>query len=1300
MRSLSIRALLRERLPVLWIVDEAHCMSQWGHDFRPDYRYIPKFIYELYQERQQPLPRLALLTATATAAVREDMRQLFAQYRLDIRQEIIAGINRENLEYHVVPAQGNKDRQIVEAVRQALTQEGCVLVYTTTRKDAERLATLLNQHEMVARHYHGKLPRQDKNEVLRAFKQGDLNVVTATCAFGMGINRKNVRAVIHHSMSSSLEAYTQEAGRAGRDGLPASCTLLFDEEDADTIFFLRSLNQLSDTDLRNLFLAVRNLRDRIHKTTRVSEDWFWVTPEEIFQTSDLDEKFASEDEQRDTKIKVALHHLERFQLIERAENLSSVVQFSLMHTNPQEACQVFEQYSRNHSFSEVQTEQFRRLIYAMHLAKAHCQQQDEPFPLERLSDDSGIAVPELSDRIRELQQAGVCSSKIPLTLLITKGVRGDARNEHDRLRQLEQNLLEELLPMMGDRPSLQINLRGLATRLDPDLSRKVSATALMDILDGWQSLKWVQLQRLSPGIIRLENLEAMNWLSRHQELSGAIIKVLYQQMGTRTGTRQRLEIDLGQLLQAVQRRTQPLSWTESELKSALLWLHQRQILRLADGLSLFHQLLKVRVFRGARITTINRRYLELQDHYREQARRTHLMVEYGRATDGKTRLQLINDYFNLSPQEFAQTYPDLHADAVHRPVTQADYDRIMCPLNPAQQAIVQAEYPALVVIAGPGSGKTRTIVHRIAYLVKVKRVQPDRILVLAYNRNAVQELKSRLQSLIGSLAFDLRVFTFHGLALSLLGRTVGQEQQNQQRDELIFNQLLKDACALLEQKDDPEEMETQIRRVQLLGNLEYIFVDEYQDVAEDEYRLIQLIAGFGQSEDESRSVQINLCAIGDDDQNIYEFRNTSPRYIIQFETEYKAKRLLLTENYRSTEPIIVAANALIQHNQQRCKRSPDEQVRINSERQGQGGQPVLALQFNDTSAQATWIYGQIQSWLAAGIPAKEIVILAHHWKLLSPVRALLEQANIPTCPLKNEIPLVRHWVSWRLIDKLKEAGAGRILEGQESVHARFHALFQAWKRNETEPTVQTLLKIGSILDEERNYGEDEVIPISASEILTALFEFNRSGRSFAQDNSVLVSSCHGVKGLEFRKVILLTDGFKTRSHEIEAERRLFYVAMTRAKEELVLCSTHPSQLIQETGLHPEQMSQPQQSLPQFMLYLDLTPEDVNLGYSETQKESNQAIIRALQEGDPLSLTANQRKNGWEIRTMDGSVVGSLSKNAVKDLMQQRICPHTFQFQPGEVTVRSIYWHLKVDQVTTDPLENWFVVIPQIRICRS
>ena len=214
LRSMSIRALLEQHPPVLWVIDEVHCISQWGHNFRPDYRYIPKFIQELYQEQQRPTPLLALMTATATVAVQKDIKELFAQYQLNINSTINGAITRNNLTFEVVPVTENKEQILLKKVKEAINQDGCILVYTTTRKNAEKLAQLLNQSDIRAKYYHGKLPKEEKQEVLQAFKSGKLKVVTATCAFGMGINRKDVRSVIHHCMSANLEGYVQEAGRA------------------------------------------------------------------------------------------------------------------------------------------------------------------------------------------------------------------------------------------------------------------------------------------------------------------------------------------------------------------------------------------------------------------------------------------------------------------------------------------------------------------------------------------------------------------------------------------------------------------------------------------------------------------------------------------------------------------------------------------------------------------------------------------------------------------------------------------------------------------------------------------------------------------------------------------------------------------------------------------------------------------------------------------------------------------------------------------------------------------------------
>lgn len=1324
LRSISICNLLRERPPALWVIDEAHCISQWGQDFRPDYRYIPKFIHDLYTAQGRPLPALALLTATATAQVRDDICQLFQQQSLPIQRKIVAGVHRDNLNYRVIPVNGHKDPLIIEAVQQAIAQGGCALVYTTLRKDTEHLATMLQQQGIQAEHYHGKIAKDKKSQLLRAFKAGDLNVVTATCAFGMGINRKDVRVVVHNSPSGSLEGYIQEAGRAGRDGNPADCLLLFDPQDLEMLFFLKSLNHLSCIDLRNIFTALRGVRDRTRsRSGPITEDWFWVTTDEIYQTSDLDDRFATDDDQRETKMRVALHHLEDFGLIERAENLSTVVQFHLKQSTPAQSWQTFLAHSRQKDLKPGEIKSFERLIYGIYLVQQQHQQDGERVSLERLSDESGIAVMELPDRIRELQRAGVCTSQLPLTLLVTKAVKGDAKRTYERYCTLEDQLLSYLADKVGDKPSHVVNPRKLATFFDADGSQKLRDTNLTTLLEGWQALGWVRLNRLSGGLVQISATDAesgplskvIDWLPRHQGFCTKLLDALYAEidntLDTKTGARLVVQCDFEALLETVcDSRSETLrdrpTATETEaqqLRRTLIWLHEREIVRLTDGLTLFHQALKVRVFKGANLRTIYSRYPTLEEHYKEQARKTHLMVKYGElAEDAQARQQLVEDYFTLTRAEFITAYPDLDGDSVQRPITQADYDAIMGPLNASQKAIVEADSAAISVIAGPGSGKTRTIVHRIAHLIKVKRVSPDRILVLAYNRNTVRELRLRLQGLIGPLASRLRVYTFHGLVLALMGRTLEETASpthKRQDIEKRFDNLLKNACDLLEGRDDDDD-DIQHRRLQLLGNTEHIFVDEYQDVTEQEYRLIRLISGLEDTEDQSQSVQINLCVIGDDDQNIYGFRGADAKFILQFEAEYKAKQFLLTENYRSTESIIAVGNRMIQNNGHRCKRTPEEQVCIDLARIGQTGEPVKARLFATLTAQAIWITKQVRQWLEGGTAPNEIAILAKEWDQLSEIRALLERlAGIPTCALKGrDVKLIRHSVTHQLLKQL-QANPTLTLSEAESVRHRFQTFFERKGRSLIEPTVKTLLKIADDLDKERGFGSAELATsITTEEIATSIYEFSESpNNSLTDEDAVLVTSCHGAKGLEFSKVILLCDKFSEAEHQVEDERRLFYVAITRAKEELVLCGTKSTQLLKETQIEPITELLDSVELPNRINYFDFNPRDINLGTRATQR--NQDAIKTMREGDLLYLQASSWVNGWSLFNEKQVEIGALSRKCDESLVCKGLEPGKFNFQPGEVTVRYIYRHVKTAEDSDEILEDWYVVIPQIRIYR-
>jgi ATP-dependent DNA helicase RecQ len=214
----------------LLAVDEAHCVSEWGHDFRPSYLRIAQVRERL------GWPHVVALTATATAHVREDVVQ---QLALESPNVVISGFDRQNLRYHVVPTrtEADKDDALVEVLRE---HEGLAIVYASTRRAVERIAQVLDRGRVPALAYHAGLDDAHRHDVQERFMREDVRAIVATNAFGMGIDKANVRLVVHHAMPGTLEAYYQEAGRAGRDGKPAGVFLLHAFQDRFTHeFFIK-----------------------------------------------------------------------------------------------------------------------------------------------------------------------------------------------------------------------------------------------------------------------------------------------------------------------------------------------------------------------------------------------------------------------------------------------------------------------------------------------------------------------------------------------------------------------------------------------------------------------------------------------------------------------------------------------------------------------------------------------------------------------------------------------------------------------------------------------------------------------------------------------------------------------------------------------------------------------------------------------------------------------------------------------------------------------------------------------------
>lgn len=1171
-RNKAFRSAIEQRQVGGWIFDEAHCLSKWGNDLRPDYLYAARYIAQ-YSGGRKPAP-VGCFTATAKPEVLADIRSHFKEV-LRIRfEEFLGSHERTNLILEVMACnRAEKWPRVLRLLEDYLgDQPGGAVVFVASRKAAEDLARFLSDQGLACRHFHAGLPSSSKHKIQNAFMDGKVKTIIATNAFGMGIDKQDVRLVVHADIPGSLENYLQEAGRAGRDNATAHCVLLYDPQDIETQFGLCERGCVSQRDIQQILDKLR--KDYENRQGRDLE----ITAGEILMDGNVHTSFDADAADAETKVVTAIAWLDRGGYLKREENHTQIFP-AKPAISPEEA----QERLRDAKLSERRRAEYLAILRYLHQATP-----DERVDTTNLGKLTGLEPEEVAQTLKALEKQGLLANDARFTVMLAYGVANPSLQRLQQLRSLEQALLATLAEQAPDAVNAgwkDINLTALTAALKARLQRKdLLPLHVLRLLRGLapdrdgpaNRISSFELKQLSHDYISVQIIHKHGWQGLVQDsetrglIAGTLLTHLLKRVSTR-GKRIMIEATFGELVKLIEDDLE-LGLRVSKnrdkyIERVLLFLHRQEVFTLNQGMTVMRRAMTIKAVAG-RNKYLNEDYQRLDEHYREKRIQVHVMREYAELAlhDPQQARQLLADYFTLTKEQFLRDYFAGRENVLRYATSEASWQMIVEALSSPQRDIVTDEHDSnTLVLAGPGSGKTRVIVHRIAYLLRVRRVPPRAVVALTFNRHAANEIRKRLLALVGADAHGVSVMTYHSLAMRLTGTRF---QRGEQVDEKVLKSLMADAVSLLEgpslveeedalsDRDDDREEHDNLRAL-LLRGYRYILVDEYQDIDELQYRLVSALAERGSTE-EGRPC---IMAVGDDDQNIYAWRATNNQYIEDFLTDYHAGNAYLVENYRSSGYIIAAANHLIGCNSQRLKQLRPITIDARRLEEAPGGRwqaldprrrgQVLRLSIDpgdrdmgNRQAQAAML--ELRRLLELEQGAWDgCAVLSRTHQFLWPVQAWCEQAGIPYKLASDKdggVPLSRQRAFVAVVDLL--GSHQQNLTARQALEQARSVLDEHWSVFFEEAFEQLEMDSGDV-------------ELPNGKIVDWLYDYAREMRQ-QPCKGLYLGTVHSAKGLEFRHVVLLDGGWNTQAKTLDDERRLYYVGMTRAEQTLTLCEFNAS----------------------------------------------------------------------------------------------------------------------------------------------
>ncbi|TLS96325.1 UvrD-helicase domain-containing protein [Aliarcobacter cibarius] len=1096
---------------------------------------------------------ISCFTATGKPSVIKDIENYFLEGLSIKLDKYLAVPERKNLKYKSIPSSGKY--KYLELLKLINEHDGATLVYIpTSTKNCDEIANKIAMDtNKIVKSFHSKIESQEKMQILKDYIENRVDIIVATTAFGMGVDKANITNVIHYEISDSLENYAQEAGRGARDeNFEAYCPILFDEDDLDKHFVSLNRSKLTASEINSIFLVIKRSKgNAINKTAfELAKDAGW----------DVEDKSSD----YSTKVKTALLELEREGYISRKRNKTNFFADSIVSKS-------MEKLHIKLKESFYSEEEKQRLILV--LQNIIGRGKPEAVQVDELAHILGYTKNEISLAINQLKQLELLGDSKDLSLEISIY----SLNKFKKIKEIELVLFNYLELLNSSR----VRIRELNEELNKkELTTKNESELIKSIIKNWRSKSNFIFSRQNREqdlwYFKFENLQNLkDRIHKNHIISEKTLSILTKDLNNKQ--KEEIVISLKILHDSMNKE-----YDIEEIDKALLYLHHLNILELLKGRFINYSPMiieKEEKFQTKRKYTNNEYKNRLEQHYQTKIESIHIMGEYAKRLkdDDYKAILFLRDYFTLSYENFKDKYK-LSKEKISKPITQKRYNKIFEKISEEQKEIINdKDTKAMMILAGPGSGKTKVLVHKIASLILTEDIKPEQFMMLTFSKSAKMEFKTRLNSLIGALSYDVEIQTFHSYALKLIARVANKE------NKIILENAIEEATRQINEKEIT------------LPHITILVLDEFQDINEKSFEFVKAIY-------KATNEDIKIIAVGDDDQCIMDFNGAQVNFIDKYKKEfgydedgnevYKQYELLC--NFRSKKDIVNYSNDFITKVTKRYKTKPLYSNSLDS-----GSINIYSFLSKNMIIPLIELVKQEKS-------ISNIAILVKTNEMVLDIYSILQDNNIDArylierdkFELKNIIELIE-------FDKVLNS----YLEEEISYKEIYFEKALKFTESKFKNSVNISL-LHKIIDKFLNESDSYKI----SEWISYLEEIRLEDFEIYNKN-IIISTIHKSKGLEFDKVYLLVDGNPIN----DEEKRLFYVGMTRAKDELNIFRNGRD--ISNKKDYIKYFYDEQQYLIESKTFTHvMSLEDLNLGFDYEKFVVNNSLISGVK------LTIEKKEN--------------------------------------------------------------------------